>query len=53
MWRSLIRQLFAAGALEETGGEHPGLRLTGKGEAILFGRERILAFVRSAQGRAE
>ena len=41
VWRSLIRQLFAAGALEETGGEYPGLRVTGKGEAILFGRETI------------
>jgi ATP-dependent DNA helicase RecQ len=41
VWRSLIRQLFAAGALEETGGEYPGLRLTDKGEAILFGREAI------------
>jgi ATP-dependent DNA helicase RecQ len=41
VWRSLIRQLFAAGALEETGGEYPGLRATEKGEAILFGRETI------------
>jgi ATP-dependent DNA helicase RecQ len=41
VWRSLIRQLFAARALEETGGEYPGLRVTGKGEAILFGRETI------------
>jgi ATP-dependent DNA helicase RecQ len=41
VWRSLIRQLFAAGALEETGGEYPGLRVTEKGEAILFGRETI------------
>jgi ATP-dependent DNA helicase RecQ len=41
VWRSLIRQLFAAGALEETGGEYPGLRVTGRGEAILFGRETI------------
>jgi ATP-dependent DNA helicase RecQ len=40
-WRSVLRQLFAAGALDETGGEHPGLRLTPKGEAILFGREPI------------
>src|SRR5215207_11559162 len=40
-WRSVLRQLFAAGAVEETGGEYPGLRLTEKGEAILFGRERI------------
>jgi ATP-dependent DNA helicase RecQ len=41
VWRSLIRQLFATGALEETGGEYPGLRVTDKGEAILFGREAI------------
>jgi ATP-dependent DNA helicase RecQ len=41
VWRSLIRQLFAAGALEETGGEYPGLRVTVKGEAILYGREAI------------
>ena len=41
VWRSVIRQLFAAGALDETGGEYPGLRLTEKGEAILFGRERV------------
>jgi ATP-dependent DNA helicase RecQ len=42
VWRSVLRQLFAAGALEETGGgDYPGLRLTEKGEAILFGRERI------------
>jgi ATP-dependent DNA helicase RecQ len=42
IWRSVLRQLFAAGALEEAGeGEHPGLRLTEKGEAILAGRERI------------
>jgi ATP-dependent DNA helicase RecQ len=41
VWRSLIRQLFAAGALKETSGEYPGLSLTAKGEAILFGREAI------------
>jgi ATP-dependent DNA helicase RecQ len=40
-WRALIRQLFAAGAVAETDGEHPGLRLTDKGEAILFGRDTI------------
>lgn len=40
-WRSLLRQLFAAGALAETGGEHGGFRITEKGEALLFGRERI------------
>ncbi|MFL5121462.1 MAG: DNA helicase RecQ [Microvirga sp.] len=41
VWRSVIRQLFAAGALDETGGDYPGLALTDKGEAILFGRERV------------
>ena len=41
VWRSVLRQLFAAGALDETGGDYPGLRLTEKGEAILFGRERV------------
>src|SRR4051812_10077971 len=41
VWRSVIRQLFAAGALDETGRDYPGLRLTDKGEAILFGRERV------------
>ncbi|HVL73190.1 MAG TPA: DNA helicase RecQ [Beijerinckiaceae bacterium] len=40
-WRSLVRQLFAAGALAEASAEHGGLRLTEKGEAILFGRETI------------
>jgi ATP-dependent DNA helicase RecQ len=41
-WRSVLRQLFAAGALEETGGgDYPGLRLTEKGAAVLFGREKI------------
>jgi ATP-dependent DNA helicase RecQ len=40
-WRSLIRQLFAAGALAETASDYPGLQITEKGEALLFGRERI------------
>ena len=38
-WRSVLRQLFAAGAVAET--EHGGLRVTDKGDAILFGRETI------------
>jgi ATP-dependent DNA helicase RecQ len=40
-WRTLLRQLFAAGALAETSGEYPGLKITEKGEALLFGREKI------------
>ncbi|WP_375460099.1 DNA helicase RecQ [uncultured Enterovirga sp.] len=40
-WQGTIRQLFAAGALGETSEEHGGFRLTEKGEAILFGRQRI------------
>jgi ATP-dependent DNA helicase RecQ len=40
-WRSVLRQLFAAGALAETDDGHGGLRLTDRGEAILFGREAI------------
>ena len=39
-WRSVLRQLFAAGAVAET--EHGGLRVTDKGDAILFGRETIV-----------
>ncbi|MDB5592666.1 DNA helicase RecQ [Enterovirga sp.] len=40
-WQGLIRQLFAAGALAEASAEHGGLKLTERGEAILFGREQI------------
>ena len=40
-WQGTIRQLFAAGALAETEGEFAGFQLTERGEAILFGRERI------------
>ncbi|MBN9020173.1 MAG: DNA helicase RecQ [Rhizobiales bacterium] len=40
-WRTVIRQLFAAGALAEASQEHGGFRLTESGEAILFGRETI------------
>jgi len=41
-WRTIIRQLFAAGALAEASSEHGGFRLTEPGEAILFGRQPIL-----------
>ncbi len=40
-WSTTIRQLYAAGALAEASEEHGGFCLTEKGEAILFGRERI------------
>ena len=40
-WMVLVRQLFAAGALEGASEEHGGFRLTEKGEAILFGRDTI------------
>jgi ATP-dependent DNA helicase RecQ len=41
LWAVRIRQLFATGALTEASAEHGGFALTEKGEAILFGRERI------------
>jgi ATP-dependent DNA helicase RecQ len=40
-WSATVRQLFAAGALGEASEEHGGFCLTDRGEAILFGRERI------------
>jgi ATP-dependent DNA helicase RecQ len=41
-WMSIIRQLFAADAVREADPSHGGLKLTAKGEDILFGREKIL-----------
>ena len=41
VWGSIIRQLFAAGALRSASAEHGGFALTPRGEAILFGRETI------------
>jgi ATP-dependent DNA helicase RecQ len=41
VWISIIRQLFAAGALQSASIEHGGFALTPKGEEILFGREKI------------
>ncbi len=40
-WSATVRQLFAAGALAEASEAHGGFRLTGRGEDILFGRERV------------
>ena len=41
-WSSIMRQLFAAGALRTASAEHGGFALTAKGEKILFGRETIM-----------
>jgi len=41
-WASILRQLFAAGALRMASAEHGGFALTEKGEDILFGRETIM-----------
>ncbi|UMY19390.1 DNA helicase RecQ [Methylobacterium organophilum] len=40
-WRAILRQLFAAGAVAENADGYGGLSMTEKGEAILFGRDRI------------
>jgi len=41
-WSSIMRQLFAAGALRTASAEHGGFALTEKGEKILLGRETIM-----------
>ncbi|WP_330082906.1 DNA helicase RecQ [Methylocystis iwaonis] len=41
-WASILRQLFAVGALRTASAEHGGFAMTPKGEDILFGRETIL-----------
>ena len=41
VWGGIIRQLFAADALESASEEHGGFKLTEKGEAILLGKEAI------------
>jgi ATP-dependent DNA helicase RecQ len=40
-WSSIVRQLFAAEAVEPASSEHGGFRLTPRGEDILLGREAI------------
>ncbi len=40
-WIGTIRQLFAAGALEDASAEHGGFRIAPLGEDILFGRRSI------------
>ncbi|MBY0297271.1 MAG: DNA helicase RecQ [Methylobacterium sp.] len=40
-WRAILRQLFAAGAVQENADGYGGLAMTEKGEAILFGRETV------------
>jgi ATP-dependent DNA helicase RecQ len=52
VWRTLVRQLFAAGALAEASEEHGGFRITPEGEAVLFGHEKIaLRSIREAAPR--
>ena len=41
-WASVIRQLFAAGALQTASDEHGGFALTDRGEDILRGKEGIM-----------
>jgi ATP-dependent DNA helicase RecQ len=41
-WASILRQLFAAGALQTASAEHGGFAITEKGESILKGRETIM-----------
>ena len=41
-WTSILRQLFAAGALQTASAEHGGFALSDRGADILFGRETIL-----------
>lgn len=40
-WQTVIRQLFAIGAVGETSEQFNGYRLTDKGRDILFGRENL------------
>ncbi len=40
-WTTIVRQLFAAGALEPASEDHGGFRLTEGGEDILLGRKAI------------
>lgn len=41
-WLTTIRQLFASGAISETGNDtYSGYQLTDKGEDILFGRQKL------------
>ena len=51
-WQTIVRQLFAAGALTEASAEHGGFRLTESGVAILKGSEKIsLRVVAETAGR--
>jgi ATP-dependent DNA helicase RecQ len=40
-WQTVIRQLYAAGAIEEASAEHGGYRIAQRGVAILKGQERL------------
>ncbi|MFC5069557.1 DNA helicase RecQ [Flaviflagellibacter deserti] len=50
-WMTTVRQLFAAGALEEASDEHGGFRLTDRGATILRGQEPIALRVQPERER--
>jgi ATP-dependent DNA helicase RecQ len=50
-WQTVVRQLYAAGALAEASAEHGGFRLTEAGAAILKGAEISLRVVAETTGR--
>ena len=50
-WQTIVRQLYAAGALAEASTEHGGFRLTEAGAAILKGGEISLRVVTETTGR--
>jgi ATP-dependent DNA helicase RecQ len=50
-WQTIVRQLYAAGALAEASTEHGGFRLTEAGAAILKGGEISLRVVAETTGR--
>jgi ATP-dependent DNA helicase RecQ len=41
-WASILRQLFALGALRAASAEHGGFAITEKGDAIMRGREAVM-----------
>lgn len=45
-WRNLADELLAQEAVRQDGGEYPVLKLTPKGQAILYGKEKITALKR-------
>jgi ATP-dependent DNA helicase RecQ len=52
-WKRVLGELLAQEAITREGGQYPILRLTNKGRAILFGRQRIHALRRKEEKAAE